>query len=145
MNSELEDNLILFIHAQSNACNKLKQILPKDKNIQILDISTINNLPPQITSIPALVINNKDLLLGKKVFDYFNNEDLMECLVFNNSKYCSANYSNIDSDIIEHHNEYSSIDANSIADGVPTYQENDSNNVLDIERLQTERDNLFKE
>ena len=39
---------------------KLKEFIPKDKKIQIVDVSTVNNIPSSIKSIPTLVINNKE-------------------------------------------------------------------------------------
>ena len=85
-----EDNLILFFHEQSPACQKLKQFLPKDKKIQIVNVAQTPNVPREITSIPALVVNNKEVLLGKKVFDYFNKSDEMEYFNFSGKGGSSA-------------------------------------------------------
>tara|TARA_B100001093_G_scaffold509668_1_gene574143 strand:+ start:10768 stop:11235 length:468 start_codon:yes stop_codon:yes gene_type:complete len=148
MSTESEQNIILFMHEQSNACQKLKQYIPKDKKIQILDISQISNLPPQITSIPALIINNKEILLGKKVFDYFRTDD-MDCINFNakNSFNMGLQYTNLndDNNNIESSKYFSSIDNPSMSDGVPKWEEsseNSDNKPNDLEKLQNDRAEL---
>lgn len=141
-----EDKLILFFHDQSKACQKLKEILPKDKSIQFVDISKVNNLPVSIKSIPTLVINNKDILSGKKVFDYFNKSDDIEYMNFSNGKNMGFSFSSIDDSQtnIESNSTFSSIDMPSISDGIPKWEETDSKNMVDIDQLQAERDSMFK-
>ena len=73
-----QDILILFFHNNSKACQKLKTHLPKDKPIQIINIEELQSIPPSITSIPSLVINNNKILKGKEVFDYFTKSDEMD-------------------------------------------------------------------
>lgn len=144
VNSE-NDNLILFFHEQSKACQKLKEFIPKDKKIQFIDISRVNNIPPSIKSVPTLVINNKETLSGKQVFDYFNKTDEIEFLNLSkkNSGFAFSsldnNGENIDSNSI-----FSYIDMPSISDGVPKWEDNDSKESLDIDKLQAERDSMFK-
>lgn len=144
VNSE-NDNLILFFHEQSKACQKLKEFIPKDKKIQFIDISRVNNIPSSIKSVPTLVINNKETLSGKQVFDYFNKTDEIEFLNFSkkNSGFAFSsldnNGENIDSNSI-----FSSIDMPSISDGVPKWEDNDAKESLDIDKLQAERDSMFK-
>ena len=96
-NENVNDNLILFFHEQSKACQKLKEFIPKDKKIQIVDVSRVNNIPSSIKSIPTLVINNKEILSGKKVFDYFNKSDEIEYLNFS-GKNSGFAFSSIDAD-----------------------------------------------
>ena len=71
-----EEDIILFIHKMSKACNKLLPLIKEhnSNNLKIIDITQLNNLPSQITSIPALILKNETLLLGKDVFDYFTND-----------------------------------------------------------------------
>lgn len=139
------DNLILFIHENSQPCQKLKKIIPQNKKIQFVDISTVYNIPSSIKSIPTLVINNKDILSGKKVFDYFNRSDEIEYLNLT-GKNSTFSFSTIDNDDnLESNNLYSSIDMPSISDGVPKWEENESKQGLDIDKLQIERDQMFKE
>ena len=145
-NADNNDNLILFFHEQSKACQKLKEFIPKDKKIQIVDVSRVNNIPSSITSIPALVINNKDVLLGKKVFDYFNKSDEIEYLNFS-GKNSSFGFSSIDDKevgSIESNTMFSSLDMPSISEGVPKWEENESKEGLDLDKLQAERDSMFK-
>ena len=140
------DSLILFFHENSTACQKLKEFLPKDKKIQIVDISTVNNIPSSIKSIPTLVINNKEILSGKKVFDYFNKTQDIEYLNFSskNSGFAFSNINDNDLDNVESNALFSSIDTPSISEGVPKWEENDSKQTLDIDKLQAERDTMFK-
>ncbi len=145
-NQNNEDTLILFFHEQSKACQKLKEFIPKDKNIQIVDVARVNNLPPSIKSIPTLVINNKDILSGKKVFDYFNKSDEIEYLNFSNSKNSGFAFSSIDDNSanVESNTSFSSIDMPSISDWLPKWEDTDSKNMIDIDKLQAERDSMFK-
>lgn len=141
-----QDTLILFFHEQSKACQKLKEFIPKDKNIQIVDVSKINNIPQSIKSIPTLVINNKDILSGKKVFDYFNKSDEIKFLNFSNSKNSGFAFSSIDDNVnnIESNSSFSSIDMPSISNGIPKWEDNDEKKAINIDSLQVERDSIFK-
>ena len=142
------DTLILFFHEQSRACQKLKELLPKDKKIQIVDISRVNNIPQSIKTIPTLVVNNKEILSGKKVFDYFNKSDEIEYLNLS-GKNSGFSFSPLDDDNSNTHlstSLFSSIDMPSISDGIPKWEdnENDASKTLDIDKLQAERDTMFK-
>ena len=145
-NGHDNDNLILFFHEESKACQKLKEFIPKDKKIQIVDVSRVNNIPPSIKSIPTLVINNKEILHGKKVFDYFNKSDEIEYLNFS-GKNSSFTFSSIDDNeigSIESNAMFSSIDMPSISDGIPKWEDSDTKESLDLDKLQAERDSMFK-
>ena len=143
------DTLILFYHEQSKPCQKLKEIIPKDKKIQFVNIAQVNNVPSSITSIPALVRNNKEVLLGKKVFDYFNKTDEIEYFGLSGKGGLGGfGFSSIeDTGSVDNMNSsmYSSLDAGSISDGVPTWEEQEGNKeTVDIDKLQVERDSMFK-
>ena len=140
------DNLILFYHEQSKACQKLKEFIPKDKKIQIVDVSRVNNIPSSIKSIPTLVINNKEILSGKKVFDYFNKSDEIEYLNFSgkNSGFAFSSIDDNDVGNIESNTMFSSVDMPSISEGVPKWEDSDTKESLDIDKLQAERDSMFK-
>jgi hypothetical protein len=140
------DNLILFFHENSQACQKLKEHIPKDKKIQFVDISKVNNIPSSIKSIPTLVINNKDILSGKKVFDYFNKSDEIEYLNFSgkNSSFAFSSIGNNDSENIESNNMFSALDMPSMSEGIPKWDDDESKETLDIDKLQAERDKMFK-
>lgn len=143
-----EKSLILFFHESSPACQKLKQILPSDKNIQIVNVSQIANIPQQITSIPALIVDNKEVLLGKKVFDYFNKTDEMEYLNFSGKGSGSSfGFSMLgDEDNVESGSMFSSIGAEDMSKGVPEWNDEEGNKKdLDIDRLQNERSEMFKD
>ena len=145
-NENGNDNLILFFHEQSKACQKLKEFIPKDKKIQIVDVSKVNNIPSSIKSIPTLVVNNKEILSGKKVFDYFNKSDEIEYLNFSgkNSGFAFSSIDDNDVGNIESNTMFSSVDMPSISDGVPKWEDNDTKESLDIDKLQAERDTMFK-
>ena len=145
-NENANDNLILFFHEQSKACQKLKEFIPKDKKIQIIDVSRVNNIPTSIKSIPTLVINNKEILSGKKVFDYFNKSDEIEYLNFSgkNSGFAFSSIDDKDVGSIESNTMFSSIDIPSISNGVPKWEDGDTKESLDIDKLQAERDSMFK-
>ena len=137
--------LLLFYHSMSPACEKLLNIIPKDyKNIKLLNIEEIPNLPPSITSIPCLVKEDgTTILLGKDVFDYFNKSDELEFINLS-GKHSNAQFSNIDNDNLNNNSVlFSSIDAPSISEGIPEWNE-ENNDSLDIEKMQTERNNFDK-
>ena len=145
-NGDGNDNLILFFHEQSGACQKLKEFIPKDKKIQIVDVARVGNIPSSIKSIPTLVINNKEILTGKKVFDYFNKSDEIEYLNFTgkNSGFTFSSIDDNDMRAIESNAIFSSIDTPSISEGVPKWEDGDTKQSLDIDKLQAERDSMFK-
>lgn len=143
-NNENNDNLILFFHEESSACQKLKDFLPKDKNIQLVDISKVNNIPAAIKSVPSLIVNNKEVLSGKKVFDYFKKDDEMEYLNIygKNTNFGFATISDSENaGPTDSNGMFSSIDMPSMSEGIPTWDENNENNkeTLDIDRLQAQR------
>ena len=128
-------------------CQKLfHEDIQHDKKIQIVDVSRVNNIPSSIKSIPTLVINNKEILSGKKVFDYFNKSDEIEYLNFSgkNSGFGFSSINDNDVGSIESNTMFSSIDMPSISDGIPKWEENDTKEALDIDKLQAERDSMFK-
>ena len=138
----MSDTLLLFYHDQSPACTKLKEILtknPPEKTIKYVNIAQIDNIPSNITSIPALVVNDKDVLLGKKVFDYFQKSDEMEYINFSgkNSGF-GASFSSLDDGDVESGSLFSSIDAPCISKGIPEYNDSKEGG-LDLDKLQAER------
>jgi hypothetical protein len=138
--------LILFYHEDSPACQKLKDLLPKDKQIQMVNISQVSNIPTSITSIPALVVNNKEVLLGKKVFDYFNKSDEIEYLNFSAGKNTNAGFSGIgDDDHINSGSMFSTIGNDSMSQGIPVWDDDDTDKPkLDLDKLQNERAETLK-
>lgn len=144
-----ENNILLFFHPGSNACNKLREVVsksPKNKNIKYINISDLNNIPSGITSIPALLINNKEILLGKDVFNYFYEEEEIGFLGFNNkgSNNIANLYSTIDDDSIVSGTNFSTLDAPAINDGIPTYEESESK-IDKLEDITSRRASLEKE
>jgi len=137
-----QDTYILFFHENSNACQKLKPHIPKDKSIQVVNVEHLQTIPPSITSIPSLVINNNKILKGKEVFDYFTKSDEMEYINFS-GKNTGFSFSNLDNDLVESTGTFSSID-NMEYTGVPTWEDKDSNEQLDMDRLQANRDEMMK-
>ena len=143
-----EKSLILFFHETSPACQKLKQILPSDKKIQMVNVEQVANIPQQITSIPALVIGNTEVLLGKKVFDYFNKTDEMEYLNFSGKGLSSSfGFSMLgEEDNVESGSMFSSIGDEDMSKGVPEWNDEEGHKKdLDIDRLQNERAEMFKD
>ena len=145
-NTTSENKLILFYHKESAACNKLFQIIPKEQTIQYVDIATINNIPPSIKSVPSLVINNSEILSGKKVFDYFGKTDEMEYIGFSCKGSGLCTFSNIDdSSNVESNSMFSSIDMPDMSSGVPKWDDNsDSPKTIDMDKLQAERASMFQ-
>ena len=141
--TQKQDLLILFFHENSKACQKLKAHLPKDKPIQIVNVEQLATIPPSITSIPSLVINNSKILKGKEVFDYFTKSDEMDYIDLS-GKNSGCSFSLLDNDSIESNSAYSSID-NMEYSGVPTWNEEDiNNNTMDIDKFQIQRDEAIK-
>ena len=137
-----ERQLLLFFHKESEACKKLMNIIPKDvKNLKLLDIAEIANVPNSITTVPALVQDGKSLLTGKQVFDYFNKSDELDCIDLSCKR--SNIYSNLDDTSISDNNSlFSSIDAPGIETGVPAWEEKDNKETLDMDQLQQQRANI---
>lgn len=147
-NTKTEDKLLLFIHPSSKPCLKLIDIIKnhsKKFNIEVIDISQINTtqIPKEITSLPALVIKNgTELLLGKKVFDHFQNEEIEYVDLNSGSKMFGSsfeNFGNIDDDINKSNNIFSSIDEKDMSFGIPEYNENQKNEI-DLSKLQEQRE-----
>ena len=144
-----ENNVLLFFHPASNACNKLREVVSKsqkNKNIKYINVSDLNNIPSGIKSLPALLINNKEILLGKDVFNYFYEEEEIGFLGFNNkgSNNISNLYSPIDDDNIVSGTTFSTLDAPAINDGIPTYEESDAK-IDKLEDITSRRASLEKE
>lgn len=137
-----QDTIILFYHENSKACQKLKAHLPKDKQIQIINIDQLATIPPSITSIPSLVINNNKILKGKEVFDYFTKTDEMDYIDLS-GKNSGCSFSLLDNDKIESNSGYSSIDSMEYS-GVPTWNENDESSNMDLDKYQLRRDEAIK-
>lgn len=133
-NQENTKQVILFFHPESQPCIKLREVVSKstkNKKINFINIADVQTLPSNISSIPALLIDNKQVLLGKKVFNYFQEEDEFGYVSFSSTKNNSiSNFSNInDSSEVDSNGLFSSIDAPDMSIGVPTYNEEDSNNI----------------
>jgi hypothetical protein len=144
VNNENSKKIILFYHNDSKACQKLFEIIPKNSNVNYVNIQNLQNIPSQITSIPTLIINNNEILSGKKVFNYFSKKDEMEYLSFN-SKGNLFSFSSLDDDNIESNEMFSSLDAPDISQGVPEWKDDNSEKqTIDIDKLQAERDTMFK-
>ena len=142
-----EKTLILFYHDSSPACQKLLKILPKEQKIQMVNVSQVSNIPSSITSIPALVVDNTQVLLGKKVFDFFNKTDEMEYLNFSQNKNSGVGFTMLDD--VENDpsgSMFSSIDAESMTKGIPEWTSDDDKKgeLLDLDRLQNERAEMIK-
>ena len=145
-NTQDEDTLILFYHKDSNACKKLFEIIPKDTKVQYVDINNVNNIPASIKSLPSLVINNKEVLSGKKVFDYFTKSDEMEYIGFSskNSGFSSFSDINDNGENVESSSLFSSINMPGMDAGVPKWDEtNDSKETIDMDKIQSERASMF--
>ena len=96
--------------------------------------------------VEVIAVANRSILSGKKVFDYFNKSDEIEYLNFSNGKNSGFGFSSIDDNLnsVESNASFSSIDMPSISDGIPNWEENDSKSAIDIDKLQADRDNMFK-
>jgi len=141
----------LFFHPESKACIKLRDIVSessKNKNIKYININNLQVIPDGIKSVPTLVIDNKKILSGKDVFDYFSKEEEYEFVGFQGKS--NNNISSLYSSIDDSDNGnidgtlYSSLDSPGINDGVPTYEESETN-TMKIEDITTRRAMLEKE
>ena len=143
----MSDTLILFFHPDSDPCKKLMDIIPKDKKINYINVMQVRELPNEITNIPSMIVNQKKILSGKDVFDYFQKNDDYMYVSLSNSKLSGLEnlYSTIDDDNnnIESSSIFSSINGPSITDGLLEYKE-EKDNTLDLERLQAERSKEFQ-
>lgn len=143
----MSDTLILFFHPDSDPCKKLMDIIPKDKKINYINVMQVRELPNEITNIPSMIVNQKKILSGKDVFDYFQKNDDYMYISLSNSKLSGLEnlYSTIDDDNnnIKSSSIFSSINGPSITDGLLEYKE-EKDNTLDLERLQAERSKEFQ-
>lgn len=139
----MSENLILFYHEDSPACKKLLGNLPQDKQIQKVNINQVPQMPPGITSIPALLINNQKVLQGKEVFDYLNANNEMDSFTFNSKMGGAMMFSSLDNDSIESNGVFSSIDSPNMNEGVPEWIETDDKKEIDLDRYQAERQQEF--
>jgi len=140
----MSENLILFYHEDSPACKKLLSNLPQDKNIQLVNINQVPQMPPGITSIPALLINNQKVLQGKEVFDYLHANNEMDSFTFNCKTSYGIVFTDLNNDNTESNTNYSSINTPSMNEGVPQWLESDSKSTIDLDKLQKERQELVK-
>ena len=136
-----EQSLLLFHHPSSEPCQKLIKLIPKDKKVQYVDISQVQQLPKEVVSVPCLVVNGNEILLGKKAFDFFKEEDSIGSIDFGSKN--SFVFSNIDEDNTDgsRNNGFSDINDKSMEFGVPEYKDSKDNNngMLDMEQLQAQR------
>lgn len=136
--------LLLFYHENSEACQKLKQHIPKDSKIKYVDIGLAQSLPSVVTSVPCLIVNGKEVHIGKKVFDYFNETDDFEYLNLSGKNTGFGNsYSSIDDDNVNSTNIYSSIDAEDMSKGIPEWND-EKQSGLDLDKFQAQRELEFK-
>ena len=137
-----QDTMILFFHPDSPACKKILPLLPKDKHIEKVNVAQLATIPPSITTIPTLVINNSRLLKGKELFNFLNSSDEMEYidLSFKNSNITYSSLS--DSDTIESNSSFTGIN-NMEYNGVPSWSETDNEKSIDIDQYQKHRDEVM--
>lgn len=134
-----DQSLLLFFHQSSEPCTKLMKLIPKGKKVQYVDIDQVQQLPAEVVSVPCLVVDGKQVLLGKKAFDFFNEEDTIGCIDFGSKNSLTA-FSTLDDDEsnIGSGNGFSSINEKSMEDGIPEYaEENESK--LDMDKLTAQR------
>jgi len=112
----------------------------------MVNVSQVSNIPSSITSIPALVVDNTQVLLGKKVFDFFSKTDEVEYLNFSQNKNSSVGFTMLDDDDNDASGSmFSSIDAESMTKGIPEWNtDDDKKGELDLDRLQNERAEMIK-
>ena len=143
-NTNNDNSVLIFVHPDSAACDKLIKIIPKDIKVELINISTISSIPAEITSIPCVVIKGKDLYFGKKAFDYFNKKDEFDYvnLCGKNGK-CSFTLLDNDEDDNLSNGLFSDINENSMSDGVPKYDEQNTSN-MDLDKYEKNRLNEYK-
>lgn len=146
--------ILLFFHPNSQACIKLRDVVSKSKknndNIKYINISEIQTIPSNITSIPALIVNNNKVLQGKQVFDFFNKDDEeIEFFGFSSKlggSTLASFYSSIEDDDENtiQNNKFSNLDSPNMNDGIPEYIDGDDKGIR-MEDITARRANLDKE
>ena len=131
--------MLLFIHKSSEPCKKLIKLIPKDINMNVIDIEINPGIPKEITSVPAIIIDNKKLLLGKECFDLFTKENDLECVSFCTKGSSMCCYSDIDSDVLKSNQSFSIIDEKPMNDGVKEWKEENDSNLRTLESLEKQR------
>ena len=122
---------IIFYHPNSEACNKFKSILPKDKEYKFINVETLNIIPKEVDSVPCLIVDDNKIYKGKDAFDYFSRDNEMECISLC-GKHSTCSYSVLENESsIESTEKFSTINDDGMLTGVPTYDENQSNKNLD--------------
>ena len=151
-NKNEEDNkkITLFIHKDSKPCQNLIDLIKnhsKKFNIDMVDIAEVNSnqIPNEIKSLPALVVNSgSELKKKKKVFDYFQNLDI-EYVDLNsqarNLGYSFEAFGDIDNSNVQTNSIFSSINEKDMSFGIPEYNDNNSNGEIDLSKIQEEREN----
>ena len=67
---EKTQSIILVYHPSCQACRRLIEKIPDScKDIQLLNIMTLPEIPAQITKVPCLVIDKSQFITGKEAFD----------------------------------------------------------------------------
>ena len=150
--NENKQEILLFFHPNSKACIKLREIVSKstkNENIKYVNIDSLQVIPQEIKSIPSLVIDNKKILSGKDVFDYFTKEDEFEFVGFQGKfgNNIASLYSNIDDDTNNSDiggSLFSSLDSPNMNDGIPNYEDSETS-AMKIEDITSRRAILEKE
>lgn len=126
---------ILFHHKNSQACQKLLQLIPKDSKIQYVDIGTLQKIPSSVKSVPCLIVDGSNVYLGKDAFNYFSSHNELEFVNLCGKNGSKCVFSTLDDDSIESNGLFSSLTENDMAKGVPKYDEEKQGTQLDVDKL----------
>ena len=134
-------NMIVFYHPNSEACNKFKNIIPKDTQVKFINIQTLQNIPSGVKSVPCLIVDDKNVYTGKDAFNYFSSKNELECISLC-SKNSKCSFSTLTDDSVESNCEFSCIDQDSMSKGIPKYEEK-SNNQMNLDEFAKQRATEF--
>lgn len=130
-----KDEIIIVYHPQCKASQKLLSMVNNMKGIKLVNILTMSQIPPQIKSVPAGIINDNTLISGKELFAK------IEGIVTGPTSlniYGSSNKATFigDNNDFNLNSNFSSFGANRGTDGtvgVPNWDESQARTINDIE------------
>lgn len=125
---------ILFYHPNCRASQKLLSIIPNDYKIEKIDITQLQQIPPQLSQVPTGQIDNK-LMFGKELFDFFQkSSEGIKCMdIKKSSRLAGIIGSNSNITIDNHENLSQELDG---FKGVPDF---DESQIRSIDQMKSDR------
>lgn len=125
---------ILFYHPNCKASQKLFSIIPNNYKIEKIDITQLQQIPPQLSQVPTGQIDNK-LIFGKELFDFFQkNSEGIKCMdIKKSTRFAGIIGTNDNITIGSHENLSQELDG---FKGVPEF---DESQIRSIEQMKSDR------